>query len=92
MSGRSIRQYLSILTLIFIAAFLAGMLAPSSTRLQMTDAFQVVADSYRGIAGKTLFFSLLFNYYTIQRKRGQGICPNLLKNLVELIGIEPTAS
>ena len=29
---------------------------------------------------------------TIQRKRGQGNRPNLLKNLVELIGIEPTAS
>lgn len=45
--------------LIFSAAFLAGALAPSSTRQQMTDAFQVVADNYRGFAGGALFFKFL---------------------------------
>jgi len=61
MSGRSLKSYLIILTLIFTAAFLAGMLAPSSTRQQTTDAFQVVADNYRGLAGWKLFFTILLH-------------------------------
>ena len=61
MSGRPIRRYLPILTLIFVAAFLAGMLAPSPTRQQMTDTFQVVADNYRGLAGGKLFFTILLH-------------------------------
>jgi len=58
---RTIKPYISILTLIFSVAFLAGVLAPSSTRLQMTEAFQVVADNYRGLAGGKLFFTLLLH-------------------------------
>lgn len=50
-----------MLTLIFVAAFLVGTLAPSSTRHQMTDAFQVVADNYRDLAGGKLFFTLLLH-------------------------------
>ena len=61
MFDRTIKPYILILTLIFTAAFLAGMLAPSSTRQQMTDAFQVVADNYRGLAGGKLFFTLLLH-------------------------------
>jgi len=58
---RVIKPYLLILTLFFVAAFLAGSLAPSSTRQQMTDAFQVVADNYRGLPGGKLFFTLLLH-------------------------------
>ena len=61
MLDRPIKQYLPILALFFAAAFLAGMLAPSSTRQQLTDAFQVVAENYRGLAGGKLFFIILFH-------------------------------
>lgn len=58
---RTIKPYILILTLIFSAAFLAGALAPSSTRQQMTGAFQVVADNYQGLEGGKLFFTLLLH-------------------------------
>jgi stage II sporulation protein M len=58
---RTIRPYILILAIIFTVAFLAGALAPSSTRQQMTDAFRVVADNYRGLAGGKLFFTLLLH-------------------------------
>jgi stage II sporulation protein M len=58
---RVIKPYILILALIFVAAFLAGMVAPSSTRQQMTDAFKVVTDNYRGLAGGKLFFTLLLH-------------------------------
>jgi stage II sporulation protein M len=58
---RTIKPYILILTLIFVVAFLAGILAPSSTRQQMTDAFQVVADNYRGLEGGKLFFTILLH-------------------------------
>jgi Uncharacterized membrane protein len=59
MFDRTIKPYILILTLIFAASFLAGVLAPSSTRQNMTNAFQVVADNYRGLAGGKLFFTIL---------------------------------
>jgi stage II sporulation protein M len=58
---RTIKPYLLILTLMFSAAFLAGMLAPSSTREGLTKVFQVVADNYRELAGGKLFFTLLLH-------------------------------
>jgi len=58
---RTIRPYILILSLIFVAAFLAGILAPSSTRQQMTEAFQVVVDNYRGLTGGKLFFTILLH-------------------------------
>ena len=58
---RTIKPYILILALIFSTAFLAGTLAPSSTSQQMTEAFQVVADNYRGLAGGKLFFTLLLH-------------------------------
>lgn len=61
MSRPTLKSYLLILTLIFSAAFLAGTLFPSSTRQQMTEAFQVVADNYRGLGGGKLFFTLLLH-------------------------------
>jgi len=61
MFDRTIKPYILILTLIFVTAFLAGTLAPSSTRQQTTDAFQVVADNYRGLAGGKLFFTILLH-------------------------------
>ena len=58
---RTIKPYILILSLIFVAAFLAGILAPSSTRQQLTEAFRVVADNYRGLAGGKLFFTILLH-------------------------------
>ena len=58
---RTIKPYILILSLIFVAAFLAGILAPSSTRQQMTEAFQVVVDNYRGLEGGKLFFTILLH-------------------------------
>ena len=61
MSDRPIKPYALILSLIFVAAFLAGMLVPSSTREELTKAFQVVADNYRGLSGGKLFFTILLH-------------------------------
>ena len=58
---RTIKPYNLILSLIFVAAFLAGILAPSSTRQQMTEAFRVVVDNYRGLEGGKLFFTILLH-------------------------------
>ena len=56
---RTIKPYLLILTLIFAVSFLAGTLAPSSIRQQMTEVFQAVVGNYRGLAGGMLFFNIL---------------------------------
>lgn len=58
---RPIRPYLLVLTLIFAASFLAGTAAPAPIRNEATKAFQLVADSYRELAGGTLFFFILFH-------------------------------
>jgi len=58
---RTIKPYILILTLIFAVTFLAGILALSSTRQQMTEAFRVVADNYRGLDGGKLFFTILLH-------------------------------
>ena len=59
--GRPLKSYLLILSLIFSASFLAGMLAPSSTREELTKAFQNFAENYRGIEGEKLFFTILLH-------------------------------
>jgi stage II sporulation protein M len=56
---RTIKPYILILALIFVASFLVGILAASSTRQQMTELFQNVVDNYRGLAGGKLFFTIL---------------------------------
>jgi len=58
---RTIKPYILILALIFVTSFLVGTLASVSVRNDATRTFQLVADGYRGLAGGTLFFSLLFN-------------------------------
>ena len=58
---RTIKPYILILTLIFTAAFLAGMLAPAPVRHEATKAFQFVADQYRGFTGGALFFNILLH-------------------------------
>ena len=59
MFDRTIKPYLLILTLIFAVSFLAGTLAPSSIRRQMTEVFQAVVGNYQGLAGGMLFFNIL---------------------------------
>ncbi|HLN91652.1 MAG TPA: stage II sporulation protein M [Patescibacteria group bacterium] len=59
MFDRTIKPYILILTLIFAVSFLAGILAPSSIRQQMTEVFQAVVGNYRGLAGGMLFFNIL---------------------------------
>lgn len=59
---QTIIPYILILTIIFSVAFLVGVLTPSYTRQQLTNAFQVVADNYRGLAGGKLFFTILIQY------------------------------
>jgi len=59
MFDRTIKPYIQILTLVFAVSFLAGTVAPSSIRQQMTEMFQVVVGSYRGLAGGMLFFNIL---------------------------------
>ncbi len=59
MLDRTIRPYLLILCLVLAVSFLAGTIAPSSIRRQMTEMFQSIAGNYRGLAGGTLFFNIL---------------------------------
>jgi stage II sporulation protein M len=59
MFDRTIKPYILILTLVFVASFLAGTVAPLSIRRQMTEVFQVVAGNYQGMAGGALFFNIL---------------------------------
>ena len=59
MFDRTIKPYVLILALVFAASFLAGTVAPSSIRQQMTELFQVVVGNYRGLAGGMLFFNIL---------------------------------
>jgi stage II sporulation protein M len=59
MFDRTVRPYILILGLIFAASFLAGTIAPSAIRRQMTEVFQGVAGNYRGLAGGSLFFNIL---------------------------------
>jgi stage II sporulation protein M len=61
MFDRTIKPYILILAIIFSAAFLAGMLAPSSTKEGLTNVFQDVVGNYRGLAGGKLFFTLLLH-------------------------------
>ena len=58
---RTIKPYILILSSIFAVSFIVGTLAPDSVRNDVTKAFQLIAESYRGIAGGTLFFFILFN-------------------------------
>jgi len=62
--GRALKSYLLVLTLIFSASFLAGTVAPASVRKDAADAFQLVADSYRGLDGGKLFFLILLHNVT----------------------------
>ena len=55
----TIKPYIVILTLIFAASFLAGTIAPSAIRQQMTEVFQGVVGNYRGLGGGMLFFNIL---------------------------------
>jgi len=59
MFDRTLKPYLLILTLVFAASFLAGTIAPSAVRQQMTEVFQSVAGNYRGLAGGMLYFNIL---------------------------------
>jgi stage II sporulation protein M len=57
--GRALKWYLLILTMIFSASFFAGTIAPISVMKEATEAYKLVADSYRGLAGGKLFFYIL---------------------------------
>jgi stage II sporulation protein M len=59
--GRALKSYLLILTLIFSVAFLAGLLAPSSTREELTKSFRGFAENYRGLEGGKLYFTILLH-------------------------------
>jgi stage II sporulation protein M len=59
MFDRTIKPYILILALVLVASFLAGTIAPSSIRQQMTEIFQAVVGNYRGLAGGNLFFNIL---------------------------------
>ena len=56
---QTIKPYLLILTLVLAASFLAGPVAPSSIRRQMTEMFQAIVGNYHGLSGGMLFFNIL---------------------------------
>jgi len=45
----------------FAVAFVVGLLAPLSARQPVNEAFQVFFDQFKGVAGGTLFFFILFH-------------------------------
>ena len=59
MFDRTIKPYLLILSLVLAVSFLAGAIAPSSIRRQMTEMFQAIVGNYQGLAGGMLFFNIL---------------------------------
>jgi stage II sporulation protein M len=58
---RTIKPYILVLALIFTVAFLAGVLTPSPTREDLTNAFQVFDENYRGLGGGKLFFTIFLD-------------------------------
>lgn len=56
---RTMKPYILVLALIFTVSFLAGTMAPSGIRRQMTEVFQSVVGNYGGLAGGMLFFNIL---------------------------------
>ncbi len=58
-SDRALKQYLLILTLIFAAAFFMGTLLSAPVMKDASDAFGLVVDSLRGLAGGKLFLYIL---------------------------------
>ena len=59
MFDRTIKPYMRILALVFVASFLAGTVVPSPIRRQMTEMFQAMAGDYRDLSGGMLFFNIL---------------------------------
>jgi len=59
MYDRTIKPYMRILALVFVASFLAGTVVPSPIRRQMTEMFQAMAGDYRDLSGGMLFFNIL---------------------------------
>jgi stage II sporulation protein M len=59
MFDRTIKPYLRILALIFLASFLAGTFAPSPIGRQMTGMIHTMAGDYRELSGGMLFFNIL---------------------------------
>jgi len=59
MFDRTIRPYMAILSIAFVASFLGGTVAPLSVRRQMIEIFQVVVGNYGGLAGGVLYFNIL---------------------------------
>lgn len=56
---QTIKPYLLILTLVLAVSFLAGTIAPTSIRRQMTEMFQAIVGNYRGLSGGMLFYNIL---------------------------------
>jgi stage II sporulation protein M len=59
MFDRTVKPYLLILAMIFVASFLAGTFAPSPIGRQMTEMFHAMAGDYRELSGGMLFFNIL---------------------------------
>jgi stage II sporulation protein M len=58
---RAVRWYLLILTLVFAAAFPAGIYAPFSGGKEMAEALNALAGQYVHMAGGALFLFILLN-------------------------------
>jgi stage II sporulation protein M len=56
---RTIKTYILILAVIFVASFLAGTFVPSPVGRQMIEMFQAMAGDYRELSGGMLFFNIL---------------------------------
>ena len=61
---QTIKPYLLILALVLAVSFLAGTIAPSSIRRQMTEMFQAIVGNYQGLSGGRLFFNILLQNVT----------------------------
>jgi stage II sporulation protein M len=59
MFDRTIKPYLLILALVFVASFLAGIFVPSPIGRQLTEMFHAMVGGYRELSGGMLFFNIL---------------------------------
>jgi stage II sporulation protein M len=79
---RIIKPYILVLALIFTVAFLTGVFTPSSTREDLTKAFEGFAENYRGLEGGKLFFTIFLHnvvatIFMLISGIGIGIIPTL---------------
>lgn len=58
---REVLPYLGVLSVLFVAAFLAGTLSPAALRQEVADTYLRMVEPYREVPGGELFLLILIN-------------------------------